>query len=101
MGLDGRRVGRVHLDELEVHDEPRRDEADADLGRGLEMLGVRDLDLLDAGPALRDLLGVDHERPDPVARRVDLHGAGELHRHSNARRRKAAIWPRVTLAVGQ
>ena len=48
--------GRGHLGELHVDHEPGADEADADLGRGLEMRVVDDLDRLDAGAALADLV---------------------------------------------
>src|SRR6478735_9863041 len=77
--LDDRAIGRFELRELHVDVEPGADEPDSDLGRGLEMRVVDDLDRLDTGAALTDLLGVDDERPDLVAGRLDRNGAFEMH----------------------
>src|SRR4029079_16698957 len=85
--------------------EPGADDADAHLGHRLEVAVVDDRDALDARAARPDLVRVGDERPDAVARRGDLDGAFEVHRSGlgywNARRRKAAIWPRVTRPGGQ
>ena len=79
VGLDQRPVGRLLLGEFHVDVEARADEPDADLGRGLEMGRVDDLDRLDAGAARADLFRVDDERPDLLAGRLDRHGAFEMH----------------------
>ena len=71
VGLDDRLVGRDELGERHIDVEPGADEPDPDLGRGLEVGGVHDLDLLDAGAALADLLGIDDERPDLLAAGTD------------------------------
>jgi len=67
-GLDNRSIGLVRLDELEVHREAGRDDADSNLCLRPEVGGVDLLDRLDARAAPADLLGVNHERPDAGAR---------------------------------
>src|SRR6185437_4191598 len=70
--LDHRAIGLFCIDQLEVDREPGGDDADADLGSGTEVRRIDLLDRLDARPAPADLLGVDDECPDAVARGVDL-----------------------------
>ena len=52
------------------------------LAVALKWVGVDDLDLLDARPARADLVGIDDERPDLLARRLDRHGTFEVHESS-------------------
>ena len=67
VGLDDGLVRRDELGERHVDVEAGADEPDPDLGRGLEVGVVDDLDLLDARAALADLVGIDDERPDLLA----------------------------------
>src|SRR6185436_11635407 len=80
--LDDHAVGRHLLDDLDVAVEPRRDEADADLRDRLVVGFVDHVDRLDARAARGDLGRVGDERPDAVARRLDVDGALELHEAS-------------------
>jgi hypothetical protein len=77
--LDQRPVRCLQLGERHVDVEASGDEADPDLGGRLEMRRVDDIDLLDPGAALADLLRIDHEGPDLLARCLDRDGAFEMH----------------------
>ena len=80
VGLEHRPVGRLLLDQLHVHVEARRDEADAHLRPGLEVGVVHDRDGLHAGSAAAHLLGVDEEVPDALPGGPDLGRVREVHR---------------------
>ena len=49
------------------------------LAAALKWVVVDDLDRLDARAALADLVGVDDERPDLLAGRLDRNGTFEVH----------------------
>ena len=49
------------------------------LAVALKWVAIDDLDGLDARAALADLVGVDDEGPDLLARRLDRDGAFEMH----------------------
>ena len=73
-------IRRVEVHPLGVGDELRLHRAEADRSDGAEALvGRDDLERLQAGRAVRQLLRRGQEMPDLVARRVDGHGAFEVH----------------------